>query len=100
MTNGDNLLLARELKQAIDRMVLDNDQILYNADLMFGIKSKEVENMRKTFSKDESDLMMLRQIMIIDTNGKNKMVIRGILKNLNPNVKDYVPVSIFQHYEN
>jgi hypothetical protein len=38
--------------------------------------------------------------MITDNNSKNKIVIRGILKNLNPNVKDYVPVSIFQHYEN
>lgn len=97
---NNNLLLARELKQAIDKMVLDNDQILYNADLMFGIKSKEVNNMRKMFSSDENDLMMLRQIMLVDKNNKHKEVIRGILRGLKPAVKDYIPVSVLQHYEN
>lgn len=98
MTNGDNLLLARELRQAIDKMVLDNDQILYNADLMFGITSDEVKNMRKTFSKDENDLMMIRQIMIADKDGKHKHVIQGMIRNLDTAVRDYIPVSVLQHY--
>jgi hypothetical protein len=98
MSENNNLLLARELKQAINQMVLDNDQILYNADLMYGINSDEAKGMRENFSKDENDLMMIRQIMLTDKDFKYKHTIQSMIRNLDTAVRDYIPVSIIQHY--